>query len=71
MLGDVNEQIDMTRSCKEVMTKNPKTINEEEFAVTALNVMRENQITQLLVTDKENNYLGVIHLHDLLREGII
>jgi arabinose-5-phosphate isomerase len=38
--------------------------------VTALSIMRKNNITQLLVTDKDN-YLGVLHLHDILKEGII
>ena len=56
---------------KDIATLNPKTINENEFAVKALEIMRNNQITQLLVTDSDNNYLGVIHIHDLLQQGII
>lgn len=56
---------------KDIMGKSPKVINEKEFAVEALSIMRTNSITQLLVIDDNNNYLGVIHLHDLLREGII
>jgi arabinose-5-phosphate isomerase len=56
---------------KDIMSLHPKTIQKDELAVTALNVMKQNNITQLLVIDKNNKYVGVIHLHDLLREGII
>lgn len=56
---------------KDIMSLNPKTINKDELAVTALNLMKQNNITQLLVVDKNKKYSGVIHLHDLLREGII
>ena len=55
---------------KDIMTLHPKTINGEEFAVTALDVMRKNNITQLIVI-LNNDYQGIIHLHDLIREGII
>ena len=56
---------------KDIMSLHPKTIQHGELAVTALNVMKQNNITQLLVVDENDKYLGVIHLHDLLREGII
>lgn len=56
---------------EDIMTKNPKTINKSEFAITALDVMKNHSITQLLVVNEKNKYVGVIHLHDLLREGII
>ncbi|NVN94682.1 MAG: KpsF/GutQ family sugar-phosphate isomerase [Bacteroidetes bacterium] len=56
---------------KDIMSLHPKTIQKDELAVTALNVMKQNNITQLLVVDDKNIYIGVIHLHDLLREGII
>lgn len=55
---------------KEIMTVNPKTIESNELAVTALSLMRENNITQLIVTES-GKYAGIIHLHDLVREGII
>lgn len=58
-------------TARDIMGKNPKLINGKEFAVEALNTMRTNSITQLLVIDDKNIYKGVIHLHDLLREGII
>jgi arabinose-5-phosphate isomerase len=56
---------------KDIMSLHPKTIKKDELAVTALNIMKQNNITQLLVVDEFNKYIGVIHLHDLLREGII
>lgn len=55
---------------RDVMSVNPRTISSDELVVEALSVMRENNITQLLVLDNEK-YVGVIHLHDILREGIL
>ena len=57
-------------SAEEVMNPRPKTIQQNEMAVTALAMMRKNSITQLIVMDG-NKYLGFIHLHDLIREGLI
>lgn len=55
---------------KDIMTVNPKAIDQKSLAVHALEMMRTNNITQLIVTDN-GNYSGIIHLHDLIREGII
>jgi arabinose-5-phosphate isomerase len=52
------------------MTKNPKSIDINAMAVDAMQLMEKHQITQLLVTDNEM-YAGVIHLHDLMKEGIL
>ena len=57
-------------TAREIMSKHPKTISPDELAVQALEIMRNNSITQLLVT-RSGKYLGVIHIHDILREGII
>jgi len=57
-------------SAKDIMGKNPKTIAADALAVDALDRMRKNNITQLVVTEN-NLYFGVIHLHDLVREGLI
>lgn len=57
-------------AAEQIMTRNPKSISEEELAVSALDIMRKNSITQLVVT-KGNKYMGIIHIHDLLKEGII
>ncbi|MEE4178602.1 MAG: KpsF/GutQ family sugar-phosphate isomerase [Bacteroides sp.] len=55
---------------RDIMTSNPKTITGETLAVDALQLMRKHNITQLLVVD-DNIYKGVVHLHDILNEGII
>jgi arabinose-5-phosphate isomerase len=54
----------------QIMTANPKTIDAGELAIDALELMRENNITQLPVLSN-NQYVGVIHLHDLIKEGLI
>ena len=57
-------------TAKDIMTKNPKTIDADAMAIRAFNVMENNNITQLAVVDK-NMYMGMIHLHDILKEGIV
>ena len=54
----------------DIMSKHPKKIEKDEFAAKALHVMQENNITQLVVMDGEK-LAGFIHLHDLLKEGIV
>lgn len=54
----------------DIMSKNPKCIEEDQLAVSALDLMRKNDVSQLLVT-RNSVYIGVLHLHDLVREGII
>ncbi len=53
-----------------IMTVNPKEASPDDLAVEALNVMRRHSISQLVVC-KDGKYLGIIHLHDLLKEGLI
>ena len=53
----------------QIMTSNPKTIEEDALVVDALHKMRHNSITQLPVVHNDK-YLGIIHLHDILKEGI-
>lgn len=55
---------------KDIMSVNPKTIDSNSLAVHALEMMRNKNITQLIVTENKR-YLGIIHLHDLIKEGII
>jgi len=55
---------------KDIMTVNPKTIDPDELAINALDMMRKHEITQILVV-KNGRYKGMIHLHDLLKEGFI
>jgi arabinose-5-phosphate isomerase len=55
---------------KDIMSSNPKTVDADLLAVLALEEMRKNDISQLLVETK-GQYAGIIHLHDLVKEGII
>jgi len=55
---------------EDIMSKNPKTIGYNAMAIKALELMENNNISQLLVTEN-GLYKGVVHLHDLLKEGII
>jgi arabinose-5-phosphate isomerase len=55
----------------EVMTRNPKTISKDTLAAKAVTIMEKYSITVLIVTDNENNIEGIIHLHDLLKAGIV
>lgn len=59
------------KSAADIMHPNPRTILDTEYAVNALQMMRQNSITQLIVTNADGRYLGIIHIHDILREGII
>lgn len=59
---------DMT--AHEVMTKDPKTISEEDLAARALSIMERHAITALVAADSEGKVAGVIHLHDILKQGI-
>lgn len=54
---------------QDIMTVNPKCIQQDEYAVKALQLMQENNITQLVVLDGDK-IAGFVHLHDLLKEGI-
>lgn len=72
--GDVRRMlegdIDLAQTtAMEIMNRTPKTIEAQEMAVKGFNVMEEHSITQLLVMDN-GQYAGIIHLHDILKEGI-
>jgi len=54
----------------DIMTPNPKTIPPETLAVEALDMMKQKQITNLFVVNEQLHYLGVIHIHDIIKEGI-
>ncbi len=54
----------------DIMSVNPKTIDENAMAVNAFHLMEQNHITQLIVL-KDGRYAGVIHIHDILQEGIV
>ena len=73
--GDLRRMLEKTTSLENItaasiMSPNPKTIAPDVLAVDALDSMRNNDITQLLVANA-GTYLGVLHLHDLVKEGIV
>ena len=68
MLNSHDTFTDLT--AMDVMTKSPKTIDAEEYAASAMTLMQTKNITQLVVM-KEEAFVGFIHIHDLLREGIV
>jgi arabinose-5-phosphate isomerase len=55
----------------EVMTREPKRISSDELAVKALAVMQEHSITSIVVPDGDGRPEGIIHIHDILRQGIV
>ncbi len=73
--GDLRRMLEKStnindKTAEDIMSVNPKTISRNELAIKAFEQMEKNSITQLVVTDG-NKYLGLIHLHDLLKEGIV
>ncbi|MCD9575298.1 KpsF/GutQ family sugar-phosphate isomerase [Flavobacterium soyae] len=68
MLNDRDTIADLT--AKDIMSKNPKLVSSETMAVDALNILEDFSITQLIVADN-GEYKGVLHLHDILKEGIV
>ena len=68
MLNDRDSFADLT--AKDIMTKNPKLIPSTAMVVDALNILEDFSITQLVVVDN-GEYKGVLHLHDILKEGIV
>lgn len=59
-----------TLLARDIMTRNPKTISPNTLAVEALDLMKKKHITNIFVVGDSNNYLGVIHIHDIIKEGI-
>ncbi len=73
--GDIRRMLLKNKSiegilAKDIMNTKPKTVPMETMAVAALDLMKTHNISQLLITNKKK-YLGIVHLHDLLREGIM
>jgi KpsF/GutQ family protein len=73
--GDIRRMLEKHSNLADIkasdlMNPNPKKVDKEVLAMTALDMIKENNITQLLVTDN-GTYFGMIHFHDLLQEGII
>jgi arabinose-5-phosphate isomerase len=73
--GDLRRMLSSTDDftklkAKDIMSKNPKTIKNSAMAIDALELLENNDITQLIATDS-GQYAGVVHLHNLVKEGII
>ncbi|MGC4100887.1 KpsF/GutQ family sugar-phosphate isomerase [Ferruginibacter sp.] len=73
--GDLRRMLESTAdlgklTAKDIMSKSPKTIVADALATEALDLLRAHDISQLVVTENDC-YAGIIHLHDLIREGII
>lgn len=60
----------MSLTAADIMTRKPKTIHVKTLAVDALQMMKDHQITNIFVVDDEMRYKGVIHIHDIIKEGI-
>jgi arabinose-5-phosphate isomerase len=73
--GDIRRMLSKTTqienfTAEDIMGKNPKTIHSDAMAIEALEALENDSITQILAVDDNNNYAGVVHLHDLIKEGI-
>lgn len=74
--GDLRRLVERTEDilglkAKDVMSKNPKTIGENELAAKALNQMEHHKITCLIAVDKKRKPIGIVHMHDLLSAGVV
>lgn len=74
--GDLRRMLEKSNTldnivAKDILTENPVIIQADDLAVVALEVLRSNDISQLLVVNKQNEYIGMLHLHDLVKEGIV
>jgi arabinose-5-phosphate isomerase len=73
--GDIRRMLNKTTdinhfTAKDIMGKDPKTVSQDAMAIEALEKLERDSITQILVVDAHGNYAGVVHLHDLIKEGI-
>ncbi len=74
--GDLRRLVERTDDifslrAEQVMTKNPKTIDGEELAAKALNMMESYAITSLIITNGQREPTGIVHLHDILKAGVV
>ncbi|MBQ8645642.1 MAG: KpsF/GutQ family sugar-phosphate isomerase [Bacteroidales bacterium] len=73
--GDVRRMVEKGKPldslvAMDIMSRNPKVVEKKELAVNAFSIMEKNKITSVIVLD-EGKYVGLIHIHDVLREGIV
>jgi arabinose-5-phosphate isomerase len=74
--GDLRRIIDSETNISsvnmsQVMTENPKTVNHDMLVAEALTIMEKASITAVVVEDARNHPIGVLHMHDILRAGVI
>ncbi len=74
--GDLRRMLEKEASltavnAADIMSSPPKTTGPDELAVHALDTLKRHDITQLVVVEENNHYLGVLHLHDLIKEGLL
>lgn len=74
--GDIRRMLERyeqpeVQTASDMMTPNPITLLKGSYAVDALELMKKNNITQIVVLDSDGVFCGIVHLHDLLREGIL
>ena len=73
--GDIRRMLNknddfLSLTAKDIMSVNPKVININAMAIEAMQTMENNNISQLIAIDDNSNYKGIIHIHDLIKEGI-
>ena len=73
--GDIRRMLEHgddinTIKAKDIYSNSPKTIDPDALAVDALDILRKNDISQLIVA-REGKYVGMLHLHELVKEGIV
>jgi arabinose-5-phosphate isomerase len=69
MLQYQSGKLDVLKA-KDLMSKNPKTVSPDTLAVNGFKIMEKNNITQIIVIEN-GSYLGMVHLHDFIKEGIV
>lgn len=73
--GDIRRLIEKNININDVsalsfMNTNPKTMKSDTLAIKSLKYMQENNISQVLVLDDSNNYIGIVHILDIIKQGI-
>ena len=73
--GDIRRMLNksddfLSLTAKDIMSVNPKVINIDAMAIEAMQTMENNNISQLIAIDDNGDYKGIIHIHDLIKEGI-
>lgn len=74
--GDLRRMLSKTQNfahlkAKDIMGASPKTIDNDAMAVEAMDILEANGISQLIAKNAHNKYAGIVHLHNLIKEGII